>query len=80
MRAKINITINLPDEFKLGSCKGCPYCFTISEYKFSSQSYIQTEKCLLEFDKVTCPIEIVEEVPYTKFADTWAPGGCVDEE
>ena len=56
MRARIRFTINLPNDFRVGSCKDCPY-HEVSEFETSYQAYTKTERCLLKFDKVTCPIE-----------------------
>lgn len=55
MKAKINVLINVPDDFKCGECNNCP----IHQESYSSMNYGALKVyCPLGFNSISCPIEI----------------------
>lgn len=58
-KAKVNMTINVSDDFEVGECAKCPIH---SESCFSTHIYSETKiSCLLNCTPVNCPITIEEE-------------------
>ncbi len=55
MKARIDIKINVPDNFKCGECKKCPIH---QETYFSTHQYEETKiNCPLGYNSVSCPLE-----------------------
>lgn len=56
-RAKIELKINVPDDFYPGNCKDCPMKTFISGESYPG-CYWEKIECKLGFNKTVCPIEM----------------------
>ncbi len=56
MKARLNVVLNVPDDYSCGNCKECP----IHQKKsyFSGYQHEETEiYCPLGYNSVSCPLE-----------------------
>ena len=56
-RSKIELKINVPDDFYTGNCKNCPMRSIQSGESFPG-CYWEKIECKLGFNKEVCPIEM----------------------
>lgn len=64
MKAKLNVLINVPDDFECGDCKNCP--IHQENYINSYQCRESKISCPLGFNHISCPIEVVCEMNVTR--------------